>query len=65
MVRLEDERVRQLLMLVDGTRCRDELVSDLREKTADLPLGPDEPAATREIVDMHLNRLAKLGLLVA
>jgi SAM-dependent methyltransferase len=65
MVRLEDERVRQLLMLVDGTRCRDELLSDLREKTADLPLGPDEPAATREVVDMHLNLLAKLGLLVA
>jgi methyltransferase-like protein len=65
MVRLEDERVRRLLMLVDGTRCIDELVSDLREKTADLPLGPDEPAVTREVVDRHLNLLAKLALLVA
>jgi SAM-dependent methyltransferase len=65
MVRLEDERVRRLLILVDGTRCRDELVSDLRERTADLPLGPDEPAVTREIVDKHMCLLARLALLVA
>jgi methyltransferase-like protein/2-polyprenyl-3-methyl-5-hydroxy-6-metoxy-1,4-benzoquinol methylase len=65
MIRLQDEHVRRLLMLVDGTRRIDQLVTDLRERTSDLPLDPDKPGVTRETVDMHLNVLAKLALLVA
>src|SRR5262249_41012572 len=65
MVRLEDERVRRLLILVDGTRNLDQIVNDLREKTSDLPFAPDEPGVTRQTVERHLGLLAKLGLLVA
>lgn len=65
MVRLEDEYVRRLLMLVDGTRGLDQIVTDLREKTTDLPLAPDEFVVTRETVERHLGLLAKLALLVA
>ena len=65
MVRLEDQCVRRLLMLVDGTRDLDQIVIDLRERTADLPTSPDEPVITRETVERHLGLLAKLALLVA
>jgi SAM-dependent methyltransferase len=65
LVCLEDEHVRRLLLLADGTRTPDELVSALRERTADIPLGPDAPAVTREVISVHLGLLAKLALLVA
>jgi SAM-dependent methyltransferase len=64
-VRLEDEHVRRLLLLVDGTRNLDELLRDLRERTADIPRGPDDPPLTPEIIRTHLGLLAKLALLVA
>jgi SAM-dependent methyltransferase len=64
-VRLEDERVRRFLLLVDGTRNIDELVADLRHETADLPLSEGQPPITPETIKMHLEVLAKLGLLLA
>jgi len=63
-VLLEDERVRRLLMLVDGTRDLDALVADLKAATADVPPGPDDKPIDRASVETHLKFLAGLALLV-
>jgi methyltransferase-like protein len=63
-VRLDDERVRRFLLLVDGTRNIDELVADLRQATADLSFGEGQPLITRESIKLHLQVLAKLGMLL-
>jgi SAM-dependent methyltransferase len=63
VVCLEDEHVRRLLQLADGTRTPNELVSALLEKTADLRPPPDAPAVTREMINVHLGLLSKLALL--
>jgi hypothetical protein len=55
-VSLKDEAVRRFLMLVDGTRNVDQLVSDLSATAAD--------PVTREGVEQNLQLLAKLGLLM-
>jgi SAM-dependent methyltransferase len=64
-VRLEDEYVRRLLLLIDGTRNLDQLVSDLRERTADIPRGANDPMITAQLIKTHLVLLTKLALLVA
>jgi SAM-dependent methyltransferase len=63
-VLLEDERVRRLLMLVDGTRDLDTLVADLKAATADIQPGPDDKPIDRTSVEAHLKTLAGLALLV-
>ena len=57
-IEVEDETAHQLLSLLDGTRDRAELLTELRER---LPLAD----VTREQLELNLNRLAKLALLVA
>ncbi len=63
-VLLEDERVRTLLMLVDGTRDIDDLVADLKASNAGTPTGPDDKPVDRQTVEQHLKMLADLALLV-
>lgn len=59
-VSLKDDAVRKFLMLVDGTRTLDRLVSDLK-----LTVAEDVGATiTRESVEENLRLLAKLALLV-
>lgn len=71
-VLLNDEVVRRFLMLVDGTRNLEQLVSDLNAAVTDN--GPSNengggecgrPALTRESVEGNLALLARLALLVA
>jgi methyltransferase-like protein len=64
-VSMKDETVRQFLMLVDGTRTVDELVSDLKAVVARSSQSESLPAVTRQTVDQNLGLLARLGLLVA
>ena len=59
-ISMKDDTVRKFLMLVDGTRTPDQLVSAL-QATAD---GDGGPAITRQGVEQNLRLLAKLGLLV-
>jgi SAM-dependent methyltransferase len=63
-VLLEDERVRQLLILVDGTRDRDRLVADLKSALAGKTEPTDEQPIDRESIEKHLNFLARIALLV-
>jgi methyltransferase-like protein len=62
-VLMKDETVRHFLMLVDGTRTVDELVSDLN--AALKAQGGTHESVQREAVEQNLGLLAKLGLLVA
>ena len=59
-VSLKDEAVRKFLMLVDGTRTVERLVSDLKAAVT----GEVGATVTREGVEENLRLLAKLGLLV-
>ena len=61
---LEDERVRQLLILVDGTRDRDQLVADLKSALAGAPEGTDDQPIDQQSVEKQLKFLAGLALLV-
>jgi hypothetical protein len=63
-VSMKDETVRRFLMLVDGTRTVDELVSDLNA-TLDAQGEGARGNVPREAVQQNLGLLAKLGLLVA
>jgi SAM-dependent methyltransferase len=63
-VSMKDETVRRFLMLVDGTRTVDELVSDLNATLATQGHSASGSVA-REAVEQNLGLLAKLGLLVA
>jgi methyltransferase-like protein/2-polyprenyl-3-methyl-5-hydroxy-6-metoxy-1,4-benzoquinol methylase len=61
-VSMKDDTVRQFLMLVDGTRTLDQLVSDLN---AAIAAGNPAAAVTKETVQQNLGLLAKLGLLAS
>ena len=63
-VSMKDETVRRFLLLVDGTRTIDELVSDLNAALAAQGHGASGSVA-REAVEQNLGLLAKLGLLAA
>jgi methyltransferase-like protein len=63
-VSMKDETVRRFLMLVDGTRTVDELVTDLNAAVAAHGNGA-QSRVPREAVEQNLGLLAKLGLLVA
>lgn len=63
-VLLDDERVRRLLMLTDGTRDLDELVAALRAAEPDLPADAPKQPIDRETVRQRLEFLARLALLV-
>jgi SAM-dependent methyltransferase len=63
-VSMKDETVRRFLMLVDGTRTVDELVSDLNA-TLEAQGHSASGSVAREAVEQNLGLLAKLGLLVA
>jgi methyltransferase-like protein len=63
-VSMKDETVRRFLMLVDGTRTVDELVSDLNA-TLNAQGEGARGNVPREAVQQNLGLLAKLGLLVA
>jgi len=63
-VSMKDETVRQFLMLVDGTRTVDQLVSDLDAAVASASQDSSVSAVTRQTVEHNLGLLAKLGLLV-
>ena len=58
VIEVEDETSRQLLSLLDGSRDRAELLTELRER---LPLKDVTP----EQLELNLNRLAQFALLVA
>jgi hypothetical protein len=65
---LDDEILRGLLPLVDGTRTVEELASELGGHMKDRGQGTailEEPEVTRESVARNLRRLARLGLLEA
>jgi SAM-dependent methyltransferase len=63
-VLLEDERVRQLLILVDGTRDRDQLVADLKSALAGAEQGTDDQPIDRQSIEKQLKFIAGLALLV-
>ena len=63
-VLLEDERVRRLVTLADGTRDLDALVAALRAADADLPDGVPNQPIDRDSVRQRLEFLARLALLV-
>ena len=63
-VSMKDETVRRFLMLVDGTRTIDELVSDLNA-ALEAQGNSARGSVAREAVEQNLGLLAKLGLLVA
>jgi SAM-dependent methyltransferase len=63
-VSMKDETVRRFLMLVDGTRTVDELVSDLNA-ALEAQGHSASGSVAREAVEQNLGLLAKLGLLVA
>jgi methyltransferase-like protein len=64
IVSMKDETVRRFLMLVDGTRTVDELVSDLNA-ALEAPGDGARHHVPREVVQQNLELLAKFGLLVA
>jgi hypothetical protein len=62
MVRIDDEKVRRFLPLVDGTRDCDELVRDF---AALVPAAEVEgTGATRADIEQNLRLMANLGLLL-
>lgn len=63
-VHLGDEHVRQLLMLLDGTRNLDQLVADLKGAMANLPAVPDADPIDRASVAKALTLLVELSMLV-
>jgi len=62
-IRLEDEKVRRFMRLVDGTREVDDLVRDFAAAAANEGTDPDD--LNRASVERNLRRLAELALLVA
>jgi hypothetical protein len=56
-IEVEDEVARQLLLLLDGTRTRDQLLAELRQR-------PTASEITAEKLEANLDRLGKLALLV-
>lgn len=56
-IEVEDEAARQLLLLLDGTRTRDQLLAELRQR-------PTAGEITAEKLEANLDRLGKLALLV-
>jgi cyclopropane fatty-acyl-phospholipid synthase-like methyltransferase len=66
VVRLEDERSRRLVLLLDGTRTRADLLRDLCTEFADPTVFPETvPELTPSHLDALLARLAAHGLLVS
>jgi SAM-dependent methyltransferase len=63
VVRVEDELGRRLLTLLDGTRDREALVSDLRAHLSET--GQEEPPAIERGLERSLEGLASLALLRA
>ena len=63
-IRLEGEIERQLLMLLDGTRDLDQLVTDLKSAMRDIPAKPEDRPIDRENIAQVLKVLAGLALLV-
>lgn len=63
-VLLKDEIARRLLVLVDGTRSIDQIVSDLNAAVPADSHG-DRPEITRKDVERNLAIVARLGLLIA
>ena len=57
-VEVEDEAARQLLLLLDGTRTREQLLAELRQRA-------NSGEITVESLEANLDRLGKLALLVA
>ena len=55
---IQDETVRQLVLLLDGTRNRDQLLTELRARVNSVEI-------TAEQLEMNLQRLARLALLTA
>lgn len=64
VVLMEDEIVRRLLLLADGTRGIDEIVRDLNA-AAPADAEAKRPELTRREVDQNLALVARLGLLIA
>jgi SAM-dependent methyltransferase len=65
---LEDETVRQFLVLVDGSRTIEEIVRDLNAPAPADAAGNSQssrPQVTREDVERNLATMARLGLLIA
>jgi SAM-dependent methyltransferase len=62
-VRLEDEPARRLLLLLDGTRTRSDLLADLAGLCAEL--GDPQPKLTPSHLDQLLSSMAAHGLLIA
>jgi SAM-dependent methyltransferase len=65
---LEDETVRQFLVLVDGSRTIEEIVRDLNAPVPADAAGNSQssrPQVTREDVERNLATMARLGLLIA
>jgi methyltransferase-like protein/SAM-dependent methyltransferase len=56
-IEVEDEAARQLLLLLDGTRNREQLLAELRQRA-------NSGEITAEKLDANLDRLGKLALLV-
>lgn len=56
-IEVEDEAARQLLLLLDGTRDREQLLAELRQRT-------NASEITAEKLEANLNRLGSLALLV-
>jgi methyltransferase-like protein len=63
-VKLEDERVRRLILLTDGTRDIDRLVADLAAATQSIPAAANDEPINRASVLKRLNELARMALLV-
>jgi hypothetical protein len=55
---MKDETVRQLFLLLDGTRNREQLLTDLRARAPSVEI-------TVEQLEINLNRLAQYALLTA
>ena len=71
-VQLEDDRTRDFLQLLDGSRTIDQITTEMTEKfgetiRVDIPGRPTEPLllSTRESVQRSLGMVGKLGLLFA
>jgi hypothetical protein len=62
LIRLEDDRLRRLVALADGTRTRSELARSLAEQAAP---AATTPGADLEELDRALNKAARRALLVA
>src|SRR5262249_16652846 len=63
-VTFDNEIARQFLLLVDGTRTIDQLVTDLAASLEATGTAQPDKSITRPDVEHHLKALAKLALLV-